>query len=134
MPKERESQLGSDLIRETFITIDDLVLKAEELTSGLRTICEYKHPLDIRKGKTKREGVMDVSDDAESRTVKAGAKTYFFDIKKTKEDKPYLVITESRFKGEGKERERVSIAVFPENTEDFAQAVGEMTAMIRKDM
>ena len=60
-------------------------------------------------------------------------KTYFFDIKKTKEDKPYLVITESRFKGEGKERERVSIAIFPENTEEFAEAVGEMTAKIRKD-
>lgn len=71
-----------------------------------------------------------MAEDAESRTVKAGSKTYFFDIKKTRDDKSYLVITESRFKGEGKERERVSIAVFPESSEEFAQAVGEMTVKI----
>ncbi len=134
MPKERESQLGSDPVREPFVTIDDLVLKAQELASGLRTLSEYKYPLDIRKGKTKkREGVMDVPDNTDSRTVKAGAKTYFLDIKKTKEDKPYLVITESRFKGEGKDRERVSIAIFPENAGEFREAVSDMTTKIEED-
>jgi len=54
-----------------------------------------------------------------SKTVKAGAKTYFLDLKETKEGKPYLVITESRFKGEGQQRERASIAVFPEHARDF---------------
>lgn len=131
MPKERESESGSDPVREPFVTIDDLVMKADELASGLRTLSEYKHPLDIRRGK--REGVKDMTDDAESRTVKAGSKTYFFDIKKTRQDKPYLVITESRFKGEGKERERVSISIFPENAEEFSEAVAAMTAMIEQE-
>ena len=58
-----------------------------------------------------------------SKTVKAGSKTYFFDIKETKEGKPYLLITESRFKGEGEERERSSIIVFQENAQEFTEAV-----------
>ena len=63
----------------------------------------------------------------DSMTVKAGSKTYFFDIKQTKEGKPYLVITESRFKGEGKDRERNSIVVFQENAQEFAETVSEVT-------
>ena len=65
-----------------------------------------------------------------SRIVKAGAKTYFFDVKETKESKPFLVITESRFKGEGHERERSSIAIFPEYAQDFLQALQEMTELL----
>lgn len=61
-----------------------------------------------------------------SRTVKAGAKTYFLDIKETKEGKPYLMITESRFKGEGDERERSTIVVFQDNAQAFADALTEM--------
>jgi len=47
-----------------------------------------------------------------SKVVKAGSKTYFFDIKKTQEGKAYLVITESRFQGEERKRERASLIVF----------------------
>lgn len=131
MPKERESeQMSSDPAREPFTTIDDLVFKAEELATDLRELSEYKHPLDIRRGVKRREEVSDVADDGDSRTVKAGAKTYFIDVKKTKEDEPYLVITESRFKGEGKKRERVSISIFPEQAEEFAEAVSAMTAKL----
>ena len=69
-------------------------------------------------------------DNGDSITVKAGARTYFFDLKETKEGKPFLVITESRFKGEDSERERVSMTVFPEQAEEFGQAVSTMTAKI----
>ncbi len=61
-----------------------------------------------------------------SQTVKAGAKTYFFDLKQTKDDQLYLVITESRFKGEDQERERASIAVFPGHAREFLAATEEM--------
>ena len=61
-----------------------------------------------------------------SETVRAGSKTYFIDLKETKEGKPFLVITESRFKGEGEEHERISIAVFPEYSEAFLNALQEM--------
>lgn len=58
--------------------------------------------------------------------IKAGSKTYFFDVKTTKEGKAYLVITESRFQGEGKTRQRVSLTVFPEQAKAFAHKVTEM--------
>ena len=130
MQKDRESSPGNDPDREPFTTIDDLTQKAEELASGLQKLGEYKHPLDVRKGVKKRKEVSEMAEREENRTIKAGAKTYFLDIKKTKEGKPYLVITESRFKGEGKERERASVLVFPENAEEFSQAVVEMTGKL----
>ena len=122
--------MSSDLAKEPFVTIDDLVVRADELATGLRVLSEYNHPLDIRRGVKRGEEVSEMADDSDSRTVKAGAKTYFLDIKKTKEDKPYLVITESHFKGEGKKRERVSISVFPEQAEEFVGAVSEMAAKL----
>ncbi len=72
-----------------------------------------------------------MSDSGESRTIKAGGKTYFFDIKESKEGKAYLVITESRFKGEGKDRERVSIVVFPEHAQAFLETAQEMARKLR---
>ena len=66
-----------------------------------------------------------------SKTVKAGSKTYFFDIKQSKEGKPFLVITESRFKDQGPERERHSILVFPEQADEFAKALTEMLKHIQ---
>ena len=61
-----------------------------------------------------------------SKTVKAGSTTYFFDIKETKGGKPFLVITESRFKGEGSERQRNSVVVFPEQIKEFISALHDM--------
>ena len=71
-----------------------------------------------------------MSNNEKSMQVKAGGRTYFFDIKKTREEKPFLLITESRFKGEGEERERNTIIVFPENANEFADAVSQMISEI----
>ena len=65
-------------------------------------------------------------DSNSSRTVKAGSTTYFFDVKETKSGKPYIVITESHFKGEGSERRRSSVVVFPEQIKEFVSAVTEV--------
>ena len=67
-----------------------------------------------------------MTDQANNQTVKAGAITYFFDIKDTKQGKPFLVITMSRFKGEEEERERSSMVVFPEQSQEFLRAAQEM--------
>jgi hypothetical protein len=67
-----------------------------------------------------------MADQTESKTVKAGSRTYFFDLRETKEGQPYLTITESRFVGEGKDRERASIVVFAESGTDFLEATQEM--------
>lgn len=56
-----------------------------------------------------------MADQTDSQTVKAGSRTYFFDRKESKDRRPFLVITESRFVGEGKECERASIVVFPDH-------------------
>lgn len=61
-----------------------------------------------------------------SKMVKAGSRTYFFDVKEAKNGKKYLVITESRLAGEGKERVRNTIMVFPEQAGEFASVVSEM--------
>ena len=133
MLKSSESAWGSSTVREPFTTIDDLIEKARDLFAGLSQLGEFKYPLDVRKGIVlkKRREVVSMSDADESRTIKAGTKTYFFDLKKTKEGKPYLVITESRFKGEGKDRERVSIVLFPEHAQAFLEKVQEMVGKIR---
>jgi hypothetical protein len=50
MPKKKASRSRSKPDREPFITIDDLRRKAQELSVGLKKLCEIKYPLDIRRG------------------------------------------------------------------------------------
>jgi len=115
---------------ERFTTIDDVIDLAETLLKQLQQLGSYKHPLDIRRG---RKGVKNMTkENPDSEILKAGAKTYFFDLKKTKEDKLYLVITESRFSGEEGERERNAIVIFPEQAEKFGNLVSTFTKKIIK--
>lgn len=69
---------------------------------------------------------LSTKDNLESRQIRAGARTYFFDVAMTSEGKRYLKITESRFKGENDERERASILVFPEQAKAFLAVVTEL--------
>ena len=64
----------------------------------------------------------------QSRTVRAGSRTYFFDIKQTNQGDNYLVITESRFKGEDQARERQRITVFPDARIEFLGVMQKMLA------
>jgi hypothetical protein len=80
---------------------------------------------------TYQEGGEHMADQNDSKTVKGGSKTYFFDLKETKEGQPYLTITQSRFMGEGKERERASIVVFPDHAQDFLEAAQEMISKLK---
>jgi len=110
------------------VTIDELEQVAEVLHKGLQALGNYKYPLAIRKG------VRNMADKPKfSKTVKAGAITYFFDVRETKgkDKKPYLMITESRFKGEGADRERKVIFIFPEQAKAFSKAVAEMIAKLK---
>ena len=67
----------------------------------------------------------------ESLTVKAGGRTYFFDVLETKEGKPFLTITESRYMGKEKERERKTITVFQEHVEEFSQKLYQMVKHVK---
>ena len=67
-----------------------------------------------------------MNDGEKNLQVRAGSRTYFFDLKETKDKKPYLVITESRFKGEGKGHERQRITIFKDARLEFLGAVQYM--------
>jgi hypothetical protein len=110
--------------RPRFATIDDMLELAKELFNGLNELGERKFPLDIRRG------MRSMQREKESKMLKAKSKTYFFDIKETREGKPYLIITESRLKSEGQKPERNSIRVFQENVEEFADIVTQMSSQI----
>jgi len=112
----------AEFTRPGFATIDDMLDLARQLVDGLNQLGERKHPLDIRRG------VRNMVERAErkSEMLKASGKTFFFDIKETREKKPYLVITESRLKGEGEKPERSSIMIFQENLGEFSEIVGKL--------
>ena len=122
--------LRNDAPAHAFETIDDLVTKTEELLAALKKLSETKHPLAVRRG-VRKEVDYNMGNNGEGAQIKAGSRTYFFDIKTTRDGKPYLVITESKFKGEGTDRERNTIMVFPENAEEFLRAVSNMVAKLR---
>jgi hypothetical protein len=68
----------------------------------------------------------------ESKFLKAGGRTYFFDIKEAKNGKKYLALTESRLVGDKDKNEhrRSTIIIFPEQAKEFAEVVKEMTAKL----
>lgn len=103
----------------TFTTIDDVIVITEELLAKLNELGRRKYPLDIRRGTGTKANVTEMQEVAFSQTVKASGKTYFFDIKKPRDGTPYLVITQSRYKGAGKKRECISIVLFPEHAQEF---------------
>lgn len=60
-----------------------------------------------------------------SSMLRAGKRTFFFDIKVASNNKKYLKITESTFAGEGKDRKYNSFLIFPENAQDFQARLAE---------
>lgn len=57
--------------------------------------------------------------------IRAGKKTYFFDVKLSQNNKKYLKITESSFEGEGKERKYNSFLLFPDQIGEFQKKITE---------
>ena len=45
----------------------------------------------------------------------------------------YVIITESRFKGEGQDRERSTVVVFPEEAQSFSEAANEMLSRLKTE-
>jgi hypothetical protein len=57
-----------------------------------------------------------------------GRRTFFFDVKKSKNDKPFLKITSSSIKGEDKQR--TNIMIFDNEIPEFCQAVTDASNFI----
>jgi len=69
-----------------------------------------------------------------SKVVKAGKRTYFFDIKGTRSNDFYLTITESkkRFENEKVFFEKHKMFLYPEDFEKFGNAFHEVVDLIEK--
>ena len=114
------SLYGERTSHRAFTTIDDLISLSQELFTRLNQIGQYKHTLAVRRGVKQME--------KKSKIVRAGTITYFLDIKKTHEDKPFLLITESRYNSKDGKHDRNSIVIFQDNAKELVQAITELGA------
>ncbi len=73
---------------------------------------------------------MDFKKPIKSSVLKAGKKTYFFDVNLASNNKRYLKITESRLVEEGQPAKRSTIVLFPEEVVNFQLTVSEIAKFI----
>ena len=80
----------------------------------------------------------DNNDKAElySQRVRAGKRTYFFDVKSTRSNDYYLTITESkrRFKEEGYSYEKHKIFLYKEDFAKFIEALQETIDHVKSEL
>ncbi len=71
-----------------------------------------------------------------SKKVKAGKRTYFFDVKATRAKDYYLTITESKkkFKEDGFFYEKHKIFLYKEDLNKFTEVLGEVADHIKKEL
>lgn len=71
-----------------------------------------------------------------SQRVRAGKRTYFFDVKSTRSNDYYLTITESkrRFKEEGFFYEKHKIFLYKEDFEKFISALNETVDYVKTEL
>jgi hypothetical protein len=72
---------------------------------------------------------MPLTDNATTSRIRSGDKTYFLDLKKTKQGSPYLQITESR-KDKNNQFLRSNINIFPEAIDEFIEALTRLAKLI----
>ena len=71
-----------------------------------------------------------------SQRVRAGKRTYFFDVKSTRSNDYYLTITESkrRFKDDGYVYEKHKIFLYKEDFEKFLEALKESIDHVKTEL
>jgi len=90
------------------------------------------------EGNVKSEELVDESrgrEEIHSKAVRAGKRTYFFDVKATRRNDYYLTITESkkRFNRDGKFfYEKHKLFLYKEDFDKFAENLNEIIAYIRE--
>ena len=90
------------------------------------------------EGIVKSEGLVTEATEREeihSKAVRAGKRTYFFDVKATRRNDYYLTITESkkRFNRDGKFfYEKHKLFLYKEDFDKFADSLNEVIAFIRE--
>lgn len=79
--------------------------------------------------------MVDDRDEIYSKPVKAGKRTYFFDVKATRNNDYYLTITESKkkFDKDGNSSyEKHKIFLYKEDFEKFAEGLEDAVAVVKK--
>lgn len=66
-------------------------------------------------------------------TLHAGSRTYFFDVKKTKADDYFLVITERKKSSEGKPTKKQKVFIYKEHFGAFREMLQEFMDFIYKE-
>jgi len=87
-------------------------------------------------GGQEKSGQSDRREEIFSKAVRAGKRTYFFDVKATRNDDYYLTITESKkvFESEGKFRfEKHKIFLYREDFDKFSDGLKEAIGFIREN-
>ena len=71
-----------------------------------------------------------------SKRVRAGKRTYFFDIKATRSNDYYLTITESKrkFKDDGFSYEKHKIFLYKEDFGKFVEALNEAVGHVKEEL
>jgi hypothetical protein len=73
-------------------------------------------------------------DEIFTKRVRAGKRTYFFDVKSTKSERDfYITITESKRVGE-EDYEKHKIFLYKEDFEKFSEALGETVEYVQKQL
>jgi hypothetical protein len=67
-----------------------------------------------------------------SKKVKAGRRTYYFDVKENVNNDKYLIISETKAVDFGKQ-DRFRIMVFPEDIDNFQEAFTEVVDFIKSN-
>jgi hypothetical protein len=81
------------------------------------------------------EKMQRVRNDVFSKKIKAGKKrTYFFDVRTTRNNDYFLTITESKRNGDDDQYERHKLFVYKEDLLKFAQALQETIDHIRTEL
>jgi len=91
---------------------------------------------DFEKNEDRMENDANFRDEIYSVSVRAGKRTYFFDVKSTRRDEFYLTITESkkRFEQDGNFHfEKHKIFLYKEDFEKFVEGLQEVITFIEQN-
>lgn len=69
------------------------------------------------------EAKKQITNTKSTQTLKAGKRTYFFDVKEASNGNNYLKITESTFVKEGEPRRRNTFVLFKDDVKEFLKIV-----------
>lgn len=111
--------------------------KTLQLLAFFPTFETQKYNQNLRQkmeGYERKEGMENDREEIYSKAVRAGKRTYFFDVKATRNNDYYLTITESKkkFDNDGNQNfEKHKIFLYKEDFEKFSEGLDEIVAYIK---